>query len=145
MPSLMLLNSTFSVTRVIIVALTHTDREMFVSHDHNYNHSRILKLNSVVFEWPVFSNQFTILFCIFPPRFTDESNCNFKGAIFYLTTNWLTQLIGCTLLSWSFSWLVSGCVVMMPTAARDWWGPTQAVRMSSGLWSCPHGGKLIYL
>lgn len=44
----MSLNYTVSVTRVIIV--THTDGEMFVSRDYNYNHSVILKLNSVVFE-----------------------------------------------------------------------------------------------
>lgn len=46
----MLLNYTFSVTRVIIVTLAHTDGEMFVSGDYNYNHSVILKLNCVVFD-----------------------------------------------------------------------------------------------
>ncbi len=46
----MLLNYTVSVTRVIIVTLAHTDGEMFVSRDYNYNHSVILKLNSVVFD-----------------------------------------------------------------------------------------------
>lgn len=46
----MFLNYTVSVTRVIIVTLALTDGEMFVSRDYNYNHSAILKLNSVVFD-----------------------------------------------------------------------------------------------
>lgn len=66
MPWFVLLDYTFSMTGVIIVTLVHTDGEMFVSHDYNYNHSVILKLNCVVFDWPACWNQFTVLVWISP-------------------------------------------------------------------------------
>lgn len=149
----MSLNYTVSVTRVIIV--THTDGEMFVSRDYNYNHSVILKLNSVVFEWPACWNQFTVLLYIFPNLIgTDQhtitrsikvsgtQRCNL-----FSDHEWTagTKLpIGRSLQSWSLSWLVSGSRWWCPQQPEIDGGPRQAVRMSSGLWSRPHGGKLIY-
>lgn len=144
MPWFMLLNSTFSVTRVIIVALTHIDGEIFVSHDHNYNHFRILVLylsdlcfeTSLLYCFAFFhldslkkvtaTLKVQSFFCIWPGM---ESLDN---AADWLNPTELVFILACLRL-----------VVMMPTAARDWWGPTQAVSMSSGLWSW-HGGKLIY-
>lgn len=136
MPWFVLLNYTVSVTRVIIVTLALTDGEMFVSRDYNYNHSAILKLNSVVFDWPACWNQFNRLalrFCspvgavestiagsysklfqvaIFPsPLFSERRVDSWDKAADWPEPAELIFILACLRLE-----------VMMPAAARDWWG-----------------------
>lgn len=102
--------------------LAHTDGEMFVSRDYNYNHSVLLKLNSVVFDCPACWNQFTVLLRI-PP--TQSQEVKVAGTL-------MRNLIprpGVDTGDKAADWpepaepiFILACLrleVMMPTAARD--------------------------
>lgn len=120
MPWFVLLNYTVSVTRVITLTLAHTDGEMFVSHDYNYNHSVILKLNSVVFDWPACWNQFTVLLCIFS-NLIGNWNLNVPFFLWPWVDSWDVAADWPKPSELIFILACLGLEVMMPTAARDWW------------------------